>query len=201
MRFSNLRANSVTALFVFFLPVSLFAQTPEEQIAMAVQAAPEALRTEATVYGYDEEGEFMLLREGSNDIICISDDPKRSGFQVVAYHKDMEPFMKRGRELKAEGKTADEVFAIREEEAKNGELEMPDHPCNMTLLEGTEVTMNPATGELGGVYLRSVVYIPWATSESTGLPPSPTVPGGPWIMNPGTHRAHIMITPPRETQD
>ncbi|MDP5168880.1 MAG: hypothetical protein NWR72_01440, partial [Bacteroidia bacterium] len=118
-----------------------------------------------------------------------------------AYHKNLDPFMARGRELKAEGKTADEIFEIREAEAKAGTLRMPEHPSTMSLLEGAEVTLNPATGELGGVFYRSVVYIPWATSASTGLPLKPAVPGGPWIMNPGTHRAHIMITPPRETQE
>jgi len=41
-----------------------------------------------------------------------------------------------------------------------------------------------------------VVYIPWATAASTGLPIKPAAPGMPWIMDPGTHRAHIMITPP-----
>ncbi|MFT5773641.1 MAG: hypothetical protein ACI9ZX_003050 [Algoriphagus sp.] len=41
------------------------------------------------------------------------------------------------------------------------------------------------------------MYIPWATSESTGLPLKAYGPGMPWIMDPGTHRAHIMISPPR----
>jgi hypothetical protein len=41
-----------------------------------------------------------------------------------------------------------------------------------------------------------VIYIPYATAESTGLPAKPGSPGMPWIMNPGTARAHIMIDPP-----
>jgi len=43
--------------------------------------------------------------------------------------------------------------------------------------------------------LRYVIYIPFATPESTGLPLSPEIPGGPWIMDSGTHRAHIMLNP------
>ncbi len=42
---------------------------------------------------------------------------------------------------------------------------------------------------------RYVVYIPWATAANTGLPTKPEAPGMPWIMDPGTHRAHIMIDP------
>jgi len=46
--------------------------------------------------------------------------------------------------------------------------------------------------------LRYVIYIPFATAESTGLPLAPSAPGMPWIMDPGTHRAHIMINPPQK---
>jgi hypothetical protein len=46
-----------------------------------------------------------------------------------------------------------------------------------------------------GAQLRYVIYMPWATSESTGLPEIPMASNHPWIMEPGTHRAHIMISP------
>ena len=49
--------------------------------------------------------------------------------------------------------------------------------------------------------LRWVVYIPYATAESTGLPLKPLVSGGPWIMFPDTYRAHIMISPPKPTAE
>ena len=51
------------------------------------------------------------------------------------------------------------------------------------------------TGTVNNGYLRYVIYIPYATSKTTGLPLKPDVPGMPWIMDPGTHRAHIMINP------
>jgi hypothetical protein len=38
-----------------------------------------------------------------------------------------------------------------------------------------------------------VVYVPGATAESSGLSPVPTKTG-PWIMYPGTPKAHIMIS-------
>ena len=69
----------------------------DQQIASAVLAAPTEARGEAMVYGYSESGEFMMLREGSNDFICIADDPQKDGFQVVCYHKSLEPMMERGR--------------------------------------------------------------------------------------------------------
>ena len=170
------------------------------QIAQAVQAAAADQRDAATVMGYDAEGQLRTLRKGSNGLICLADDPNRPGFQVVAYHQDLEEFMARGRVLKAEGKSPKEIFDMREAEAKAGKLNMPDHPATLHLLEGKEASFNPETGKVEGAFYRYVVYIPWATAASTGLPTRPLVPGGPWIMDPGTHRAHIMVSPPRETQ-
>ena len=170
----------------------------ELQIASAVMAAPEEDREGATVYGYNSKGERVLLREGSNSLICSSDDFNREGFQCVCYHQDLEPFMARGRVLRAEGKNFQEIFAAREQEAKEGTLKMPENGATLHLLEGPDGQYDPETGEVSNANYRYVVYIPWATAESTGLPLKPLVPGGPWIMDPGTHRAHIMITPPQE---
>ncbi len=190
---------------IFLLIISIHiwgcAQSPsipdrEGQISAAVKAAPEKDREGATVYGFDQNGEYTLLREGENSLICVSDDPNRPGFQTVCYHRDLEPFMSRGRALRQEGKKGQEIFDIRENEAREGLLSMPDQPTTLHLLEGKEGFYDSTTGEVKKANYRYVVYIPWATSESTGLPLKPMVEGGPWIMDPGTHRAHIMITPP-----
>jgi hypothetical protein len=59
---------------------------------------------------------------------------------------------------------------------------------------------NFETGEVKNGYLRYVIYIPYATAASTGLPLKQDAPGMPWIMDPGTPRAHIMINPPQQKQ-
>lgn len=171
----------------------------EQQIIEATSAAPEDTRDGAAVYGYTSKGKLTLIREGSNNLVCVADDPQREGFQSVCYHKDLEPFMTRGRELRAEGKTNLEIFDIREAEAKAGSLQLPEQPTTLHLLEGKTAMYDAASKAVKGANYRYVVYIPWATAESTGLPTQPVVPGGPWIMDPGTHRAHIMIsTPPQQ---
>ena len=74
---------------------------------------------------------------------------------------------------------------------------MPKQSSTLYVLSGSKDNYDAATGALKNGYLRYVVYIPFATAESTGLPLKPDVPGMPWIMDPGTHRAHIMINPPK----
>jgi len=171
----------------------------EYQIGAAVMAAPEGKRAEATVLGFDANGKIVTLRKGTNNLVCLADDPNKKGFGVACYHKDLEPFMARGRQLRAEGKGA-KVFEIREKEAKEGTLKMPSKATTLHLLFGSAGKYDLQTNTVTGAIYRYVVYIPFATAESTGLPTRPTVQGGPWIMNPGTHKAHIMISPPASTQ-
>lgn len=167
----------------------------EIQIKMAGLAAPEEDRANITVYGYDKEGKVVLLKEGNNNLVCIADDPGMNGISVSCYNKKLEPFMSRGRELKAEGKDMMERRTIRQKEVESGKLKMPDAPSMTYILTGKVANLNRETGELKDAKLRYVIYMPYATTEETGLPDRPHTPGMPWLMDPGTHRAHIMITP------
>jgi hypothetical protein len=190
-------------LMTFFLTLcainTISAQTPSQEIQLktALLAAPEEMREGVTVLGYDSDGELHVLKKGNNGMICLADDPGTPGLNVSCYHETLEPFMQRGRELKKEGKSFQEIFDIREDEVKQGKLMMPKDGASLFVLTADAADYNPETGEVKDSYLRSVVYIPWATAESTGLPLKPAAPGMPWIMDPGTHRAHIMINPPR----
>jgi hypothetical protein len=168
----------------------------DNQIKTALLAAPEAERAGAAVWGYNEEGELVELRKGSNNLVCLADNPQQDKFSAACYHRDLEPFMKRGRELKKEGKSFQEIFDQREEEVKAGKLSMPENPSTLFIFYAAQENYHPSKGEVEGGSFRYVVYIPYATAESTGLPLSPDVPGMPWIMFPDTHAAHIMITPP-----
>ncbi|MGK2863373.1 MAG: hypothetical protein ACSLE0_15680, partial [Chitinophagaceae bacterium] len=185
---------------VYFLLAGCGAQTaipsPEMQIKLAVMAAPAEMRDGAMVYGYDKSGKQTTLRKGSNEMICLADDPKQEGLNVSCYHRDMEPFMKRGQELKTQGKTFQEIFDIREKEVKEGKLSMNKQPSTLYVYSAKKEDFNGMEGTVKKGYLRYVIYIPYATAANTGLPLKPDAPGMPWIMDPGTHRAHIMINPP-----
>ena len=166
------------------------------QIHAAVMAAPAALRDSATVLGYGPEGTFGSLRKGENHLVCVADDPFMEGFSVACYHNDLDAYMSRGRALRAEGRSPEEILAARNAEVEAGILTMPVHPTTLYVLSGKEGRYNAEADSVEGAKLRFVIYVPYATPESTGLPVSPTAPGEPWLMEPGTHRAHVMIIPP-----
>ncbi|MCP2044894.1 hypothetical protein [Pontibacter sp. HSC-36F09] len=193
-----------TCVFALLLAYSAQAQNTtipaaENQIKTAVLAAPADKREGATVLGYNQKGEVVTLRKGTNELICLADDPSQPGFSVSCYHRDLEPFMARGRELRKQGMSANDIFGTREKEAKSGKLTLPKQPTSLFVYSAPEEQVNVRTGEVADGYLRYVVYIPWATAESTGLPikPDQGAVAMPWIMHPGTHGAHIMINPPR----
>ncbi len=167
----------------------------EIQIRTATLPAPEAHKDGAMVYGYDGDGNFIVLREGTNNLICIADDPKKEGISVSCYSQKLEPFMARGRELSIQGLDFEQKRKVRAEEVEKGILQMPDAPSMMYVYYGKQENYDSSTGALEDGQFRYVIYTPFATTESTGLPDKPHAKGMPWLMDPGTHRAHIMIGP------
>ena len=165
------------------------------QIAGAVQAAPAELRDGAAVLGYDSQGKLVQLRKGKNELICLASDPAKNTFNVACYHKDLEPFMARGRELVAQGVTGAKRNEIRFKEVEDGKLEMSKEPRTLYVLTGS--SFDSAGGKVQDAYLRWVIYVPFATPQSTGLSTKGS-DSAPWLMNPGTAGAHIMINPPKK---
>lgn len=165
------------------------------QIKSALLAAPAEKRDGCSVYGYSTDTQLVLLKKGTNEFICLADDPKTPGFSAACYVRELEPFMQRGRELRMQGIKDQQLFDEREKEVKEGSLQMPKQPAALYVYSAKDEDVNHTTGEVKNGYLRSVIYIPYATAESTGLPESPAGEGMPWIMHPGTHGAHIMINP------
>jgi hypothetical protein len=168
--------------------------TAEQQVAAAVLPLPEGMRAGAAVLGYRTPGALTELRKGSNGMTCLADDPAAPAFHVACYHESLEPFMARGRALRAEGVKGGMVDSTRFKEIKAGTLKMPSGPAALYSLSGPAGSWDPATNAVKEVRALYVVYIAGATSASTGLPTIPA-PGLPWIMFPGTPKAHIMFVP------
>ncbi|MCC6929986.1 MAG: hypothetical protein IT359_13470 [Gemmatimonadaceae bacterium] len=164
----------------------------DEQVAAAVLPLPPEMRASARVLGYNARGELVELRAGTM-MTCLARDPKAPRFHVACYHESMEPFMARGRELRAKGVTnAAEIDSMRFRDVRSGKIAMPRFPAALYSL--TDGSFDARSGTAPGARHLYVVYIPYATAESTGLS---TRPNGnqPWIMFPGTPKAHIMFTP------
>ena len=188
---------TIALLLILFTWIVAAADIPsaQVQIAGAVLAAPAELREGAAVLGYDAQGGRVWLREGKNELVCLATDPTKTAFNVACYHKDLEPFMARGRELLAQKVTGAKRNEIRFKEVEDGKLALPREPRTLYVLTGT--SFDSAGGKVQDPYLRWVIYVPFATPESTGLSTKAS-DGAPWLMSPGTAGAHIMINPPKK---
>ena len=183
------------AALVLSTAASAAVPAPEVQMAAALLAAPVELREGAAVLGYNEQGKLVKLREGKNEMICLASDPAGTRFSAACYHRDLEPYMARGRELAAQKVTGQASHDIRWKEIADGKLSMPREPRTLYVLTGTGY--DAASGKVTDAYLRWVIYAPYATPESTGLSTKAS-DSAPWLMYPGTAGAHIMINPPKK---
>jgi len=166
------------------------APSAAKQIAAAVLALPEEMRANAAVLGY-ADGRLTRLREGTNHMVCLADDPREAGFHVACYHESLESFMARGRELRAQGMTnAEAIDSVRFADVAAGRIHMPA-VAGLYSLTGDTASWDSTTNQVRGGRALYVVYVPFATEASTGLSSQPR-PGMPWIMSAGTPRAHIM---------
>ena len=188
-------------------PVVLTAQSPTpastpatllpdaQQTAAAVLPLPPEFRAGARVLGYRAGSSGLVtIREGSGPFTCLASDPSGSRFHVACYHQSLEPFMARGRALRADGTTGDRVDSVRFAEIRSGKLAMPKEPAALYSLTGPIGAFDPATGTVHDARPLTVIYISGATAASTGLSTTPQV-GAPWLMFPGTPKAHIMLVP------
>lgn len=190
----------LVALVLLATPRGAFAQDPPVAAAVdpetaSLLAAPPALREGATVLGRGGAPRpadvLTTLRSGDGPLVCLADDPAEEGFEVFCYHRDLDPYMALGRVLREEGADRTRVMEARYAALEAGEIRMPP----AAVLYSLSAPNAPAPGDPerpAGARRLVVVYLPYATAESTGLP---TAPDGaePWLMLPGTPWAHIMI--------
>lgn len=168
------------------------------QIKTALAACPEMYQEGAKVLGYNQKGELITLRNGKNEMICLADDPNKKDISVACYSDKLEDYMGRGRELIASGKSEIEKREIRKKEIDDGTLKMPKEAAAVYVVNAKGEDRDFGSGELKQHNIRYVLYKPYMTVEETGLPTKPDLPGMPWLMEPNTHRSHIMITPPQD---
>jgi len=154
----------------------------EVQIAETLRALPVAMREGTTVIGYDESGERTVLKKGSNDMICWADEPDSldavGAFYVVCFPSSLEPYQNRRRELSGRA----DRNSIIDAEVESGKLPFPKLAIRYTLRGASADMAVPL----------AVMYLPYATGESTGLSTEPDNHRV-WLMYPGEYYAHVML--------
>jgi len=167
-------------------PVLAEEPSTEALIAQAVLPLPEDLRADATVYQYDDEGNRVVLREGSNHVECKPRDER--GF-TVCFPKSTADRRDYSYKLIVDGLEGEELDAAVAKAEAAGEIEpTPFGSILYRLYEDDD-----------RIKLLWVVLLPNATAEELGMSTasqrdnSLAGKGLPWMMREGTSSAHLMI--------
>jgi len=185
------------SLFVLILiaapPTLAQAPTAEAQVAAAILPLPDEMRAGATVIGWNGAGVRTDLREGTNGMICIADEPGNERFRVVCYPEALHPLLSRSRELREENLEEAERDRRLEEEVEAGKVVLPEQPAVLHVIDGPVGSYDPAIGRASGeVSQLRIIFTPYQTAEAMGLP-TERQDGMPWVMNSGELFSHIMI--------
>ena len=101
------------------------AQSDDDAVATALMAAPPALAANAMVIRLDDAGDYEVLREGDNDLVCWdrSDQPNMS-FSVQCTSVGNLARIKQNRAWAMSGQSAEEIRAMQEAAEADGTREL-----------------------------------------------------------------------------
>ena len=164
------------------------------QVAAATLPLPDSMRAGAEVLGYRTAGgPLVQIRAGTNDMICLTDDPNAEGYAAHCYHNSLAAFMLRGRELRAAGITKrPAIDSARMAEITAGTLKMPTAPAALYSLYADSLNFDPAAGRPKNSSKLLSLYVPYATQATSGIS-AMALTDQPWLMYPGKPWAHVMI--------
>ncbi len=160
-------------------PADDSAAMPTDRIGIAMSAAPAAVSSAATIIDYDEAGNLVELRAGTNGWLCIPDDsPPAPGDAPMCMDGAWQAWFEAW-----EAKTTPQISGIG----------------ISYMLQGGPAASNtdpfaetPAAGEdwiMDGPHMMVVVPDP---SMLDAFPTDPAS-GGPYVMWSGTPYAHLMV--------
>lgn len=179
----------------------------EQEIELAVSAAPEHLRQGATVYVFGKQG-YEKARSGTNGFTCLvnrdgaqsGDDTLRPTCWDMEGSKTIVPVMLRVGEMLANGKTAAEIKREIDDGFSRGRLRAPQKTGIAYMLAGDVKQFDAKTGK---ILSRSypphyMIYAPGLTNADIGMTPegyklNPTLPGVYSGYSGGTHTAYIIV--------
>jgi hypothetical protein len=158
------------------------AATPQSTlIDGALLPAPETLKDGATIVLDMPGAKRVILRQGTNDMICRANTLK-NGFNTICYPKMLDAFWTRNAALTQEGKTDSQIRDALAEDARTGRLNAPIGATTYEMVGGSQQSSLP----------HMAVFLPNATAQSSGLPDQ-WDHFRPWLMWAGTPVAHVMI--------
>jgi len=149
----------------------------EQEIELALSAAPEHLRADATVYVFGKKG-YEKIRSGKNGFTCmVNRDGNQSGdndLKPTCWDPEgsaaIVPVMLRVGELMAQGKTSEEIARDIDRGFREGRFFSPRKSGIAYMLRG-DVQYDPKTKEISKTSFppHYMIYAPGLTNADIGM--------------------------------
>jgi len=139
----------------------------------------------AAVVRWNDDFTWTTIKEGRNKWVCYdrSGDPNEAPLAVQCTSEANLPRVAQNRRFDAQGTTPEERAALVAAAQANGARIDAEYGSMFVSMSGQN--QQSAT-------IHTIISVPYATGESTGLPESGSQ-GGAWVMAAGTSEAHIMV--------
>ena len=187
------------ALLMIIVATACFAQgygtlSAEQEIAAALLPLPAVLRDQASVVLFDKQGAPLVIRKGTNDMVCML-FPSSTEFDARCYHTSFVPVILRTRELLNGGVKSEDMEKKIDHEIQNKKLNLPDHPTAGYRMLGPISAYDQKTNTAGNaIESWQSIHFPYKTAKEIGLPKEGEVPRTvPYVMASGTFWSHVMI--------
>jgi len=177
-------------------PAKVDASTPrDQQIALALSAAPPEVAEAATVYVIGHRG-YERVRKGTNGFTCTIDREFVTTVEPECFDaegtKTIFQTRLRTEELRALGKTENEIKADIEEGYKTGKFRAPSKPGIIYMLSDHNRVFDPSSKKIISFPGHLMFYAPYATARDLGYKLEPFLP---YLVHPGAPDALMIVVP------
>jgi hypothetical protein len=193
------RAVQLSVVGLLLPPAHAFAQAGSD-IQFAVLPLPEQMRAAATVMTLDVRRQPVILRKGSNNMVCMRWVPGEEFWDARCYDKTVSRVIVRVEQLVLEGLTPGPALRARlDSESRAGTLAWPPRPTAGYRVLGPRSAYDPETHRASpSLYRWQSLHVPFATAAEMGLPDESTLSNDekrrtPYVMASGTWWSHVMI--------
>src|SRR6478672_950643 len=170
---------------------ALTPQSTAQLISSALTPLPAQLRNGATVVHFVPSPPHMeTVRQGSNGITCIADNPVDDRLETMCYRDSFLPVLYRGFEVGE---------AQVEAEIKSGKLQLSRDPTAGYRCSGPIAGYDAATGKTDStIECWQSIHNPYRTAAEIGVPDESELPEDqqkdiPYVMSGGTYWSHVML--------
>jgi hypothetical protein len=178
-----------------------FSLPREEKIKLAVSAAPPEISGKATVYILERSG-YVKVRDSSNGFSCFVDRQDPLNLEPTCFDAEGSATTLQSRflaeELRAKGKSEDEVTAAIAEGYKSGKFRAPQKPGIVYMMSDAGYLYVAPLNKMVHLPAHLMFYDPYATEKDIGEPPAAA--NMPHLIRAGQPDAVIIVIPPPAKQ-